>query len=437
MIRGRAGPLYYGWIVVAVAFVTMGIAVTCRTAFSLLYPEVLDEFGWDRGATAGAYSIGFVASTAMLPIIGILMDRSGPRLVIPLGAVLVAVGLVLTTTVESLVGFYLAMGVLVINGSMAMSYIVHSMFLPAWFVRNRGLAIGIAFAGVGVGGILLLPLIQWVIDADGWRTACLALAALVLVVIVPLNALFQRARPADLGLEISPAERTLDRDGAAVEVVVDADWAGTEWTPARALRTRRFWWVATAMGGSLFVWYGLQAHQTRLLLDAGFDASFAARALGFVAFCGIAGQIAIGALSDRIGREGAWTIAMGGFSIAILAFLGLEAEAAPWLVYVAIVAQGLFGSGIASVFGAVITEIFAGARLATIFALVSLCGNIGAGLGAWSLGALHDVTGSYAPGFWLCLGAALTSIVAIWLASPGQVRQTPLRARQRDRAIAS
>ena len=75
-------PFFYGWIVVAVAFVTMGVGVNARTAFSLLFPPILAEFGWDRGVTAAAFSIGFMASTIYAPLSGILMDRFGPRYVV-------------------------------------------------------------------------------------------------------------------------------------------------------------------------------------------------------------------------------------------------------------------------------------------------------------------------------------------------------------------
>src|SRR3990172_12147810 len=86
-------PFFYGWLIVAVAFVTMGIGVNARTAFSLLFPPILDEFRWDRGVTAGAFSFGFLASAAFGPLLGRLMDRRGPRLVIEIGVALVAAGL--------------------------------------------------------------------------------------------------------------------------------------------------------------------------------------------------------------------------------------------------------------------------------------------------------------------------------------------------------
>ena len=86
----RRLPFFYGWVVVAVAFVTMGIGVNSRTAFSLLYPPILTEFRWDHGVTAGAFSFGFIAGTVLTPFIGAMMDRFGPRWVVPTGAVTVA-----------------------------------------------------------------------------------------------------------------------------------------------------------------------------------------------------------------------------------------------------------------------------------------------------------------------------------------------------------
>src|SRR6267142_978574 len=85
-------PFFYGWSVVAVAFVTMGVGVNARTAFSLMFPPILDEFGWPRGLTAGAFSFGFLASAILGPVLGRLMDRRGPRSVMLLGVVMVGAG---------------------------------------------------------------------------------------------------------------------------------------------------------------------------------------------------------------------------------------------------------------------------------------------------------------------------------------------------------
>src|SRR3954447_1933861 len=88
-------PFFYGWLVVAVTFVTMGIGVNARTSFSLLFSPIIDEFGWQRGVTAGAFSFGFVIAAILSPLMGRLMDRTGPRTVMELGVLLMAAGFLL------------------------------------------------------------------------------------------------------------------------------------------------------------------------------------------------------------------------------------------------------------------------------------------------------------------------------------------------------
>src|SRR5512134_3772292 len=193
-------PFFYGWVVVAVVFVTMGVGVNARTAFSLLFPPILGEFGWERGVTAGAFSFGFLVSAALSPSLGRLMDRRGPRVVIELGVLLIGAGLLLATLVTRPWHLYVTLGVMVGGGSVCLGYTGQSLFLPNWFVRRRGLAMSMAFAGVGVGSIVMLPWVQSLIGRAGWRAACWTLGLLVLALLAPLNLLVKR-RPEDLGLE--------------------------------------------------------------------------------------------------------------------------------------------------------------------------------------------------------------------------------------------
>src|SRR5690606_15007145 len=123
-------PFFYGWVIVAIAFVTMAIAVTARTSFSLLLPPILDEYGWDRGLAAGAFSFGFLVSAVMSPFVGRLMDRRGPRVVIGLGVVVLATGLLTAWMIETPWHFYLTLGVLVTIGANFASYSAQSLYLP-------------------------------------------------------------------------------------------------------------------------------------------------------------------------------------------------------------------------------------------------------------------------------------------------------------------
>jgi MFS family permease len=417
----RRLPFYYGWVVVAVAFVTMAIGVNARTAFSLFFPAILDEFGWDSAVTAGAFSFGFLVSAMLGPLFGRLMDRRGPVWVMELGAIAIAAGLVLATFATTPWQIYLTLGVLVGGGSTAVGYSGQALYLPNWFVRRRGLAISIAYAGAGIGSIILLPLAQWIILSSGWRAACLVLGTIVLVVLVPLNLLLRR-HPHDLGL-------TPDGDTATQAIarrtvhIVDATWAATDWTLARALRTSRFWWIALANFTALYAWYAVQVHQTKYLLSIGISPALAAWALGLVSLAGIPGQIALGALSDRIGREPVWAIGCAGFALTYVLLIALGSTPHPALLAAMILAQGVLGYGITSVFGPVVAEVFEGRHFGTIFGTMMISAMAGGAAGPLVQGLLHDATGSDTPGFLIGIGLSVVSAFAIWIAAPRKVRQ--------------
>jgi MFS family permease len=278
----------------------MGIGVNAGTSFSLFFPPIIDEFGWEHGVTAGAFSFGFVVSAIMSPLLGRLMDRGGPRTVMELGVALMAGGLLLAPLTTQPWHLYLTIGVMVGAGSICLGYTGQSLFLPNWFIRRRGFATGIAFAGVGIGSAIMLPWVQRMIEQGGWRTACWTLGLLILVVLAAINLLL-RQRPQQMGL-LPEGDAASSASFRAVSNVIDPVWTGIDWTLARAVRTARFWWLALGFSCGLYVWYAVQVHQTKYLMEIGFSPSVAAWALGLVSLLGIPGQIVLGHMSDRIGR---------------------------------------------------------------------------------------------------------------------------------------
>jgi MFS family permease len=204
--------------------------------------------------------------------------------------------------------------------------------------------------------------------------------------------------------------------------VVDPAWVAVDWTLARAVRTARFWWLALAFFGGLFAWYAVQVHQTKYLIEIGFDPAIAAWALGLVGLGGIVGQIGLGMLSDRIGREWAWTIAGLGFATCYALLILLAHRPTPALMYLMVAAQGVLGYGLASVYGAIPAELFQGRSYGVIFGVLGLVSGLGTGAGPLVAGLVHDATGSYTPAFLMAIGWCLVSIVAIWLAAPRKVR---------------
>lgn len=417
----RRTPFYYGWIVVAVAFATMAIGVNSRTAFSLLFAPIVDEFGWERATVAGAFSFGFLISGALSPVLGRMMDARGPRVVIEFGILLMTAGLLLAPLTTQPWHLYVTLGVLVGGGSVCLSFTGQSLYLPNWFVRRRGLAMSVAFSGVGVGSILLLPAFQTWIGAYGWRTACVVLGVLLFLALAPLN-LFVARKPSDLGLEPDGDAAVSAGGPQRRSNVVDAQWTAIDWTLRRALRTFKFWMLAIGYFMGLFSWYAVQVHQTKYLVEVGFSATTAAWALGAVSLAGIPGQVALGWLSDRIGREWVWSIGSLGFVLTYVVLIAMRGGAGTPLLYALIVAQGLLGYGVTAVFGAVAFEIFEGPHYGSIFGALSLSSLAGGAAGPFVAGAINDRTGSYDAAFWLCIVASFISLAAIWLAAPRRVR---------------
>ena len=419
-------PFYYGWLIVGIGFVTMGVGVTARTAFSLLMPPLIDEFGWQRGLAAGAFSFGFMVSALLSPIVGRVMDAQGPRVVILTGVLLTTAGLLLAPAIERPWHLYATLGVLVSAGANMMTYTAHSQFLPNWFVRWRGLAISIAFSGVGVGAIVLLPWLQSIIVTGGWRASCWAMGLLAISVLGPLNLLVHK-RPEDIGLLPDGATEIASGAKQRASNVVDPAWAAQEWTLARAVRTSRFWCIVVGYFCALVAWYAVQVHQTKYLIEAGFTPLVAAWSLGLVSIVGIPGQISLGALSDRVGREWVWTAGCAGFAICYAALIALEYSPTPALLYLMIASQGFLGYALTSVMGPIVAEIYEGPHYGSVFGTITVAVIGGGAMGPWIAGVIHDLTGSYELAFVLAIACCVLSAAAIWMAAPRKVRLVPGR----------
>ena len=412
---------YYGWAIVAVVFLTMALTVNARTAFSLFFPPILDEFGWSRGVTAGAFSFGFITSAVASPLMGKAMDRFGPRVILEFGVVLTGAGLLLSPLATQPWHLYLTAGVLIGAGTVCTGYSGQSLFLPNWFVRKRGLAIGIAFSGVGIGSVIVLPWLQTMIGTEGWRAGSRTLGIVLLVTLIPLNLLIRR-RPEDIGLLPDGDAARLAGAAPPPSNIVDPVWAATEWTLGTAVRTAKFWWLASGYFGGLYIWYAVQVHQTRYLTEIGFNPTLSAWALGLVSLAGIPGQIVLGHISDRIGREPVWALACLGFGICFAALIALAAVPSVAILLIMVLAQGSLGYGLTSVMGAMVSEIFQGKHFGAIFGTVMLSGLAGGAAGPWVTGVLHDLTGRYTEAFALGILVSVLSAFCVWRAAPRKVR---------------
>ena len=183
------------WRLILSIWLTLGVAFGLYFSFPVFYVALLEEFGWSRGAAAGAFSLSAIVQGVLSPLVGALVDRVGPRRVMLGGGVLLGVSYLLGSWITALWHLYLVTGVLAAAGACAVGWVPCAALLSRWFARRQGSVMGLAFSGMGVGILVLGPLAQWLITNHGWRQAYLLIGAGTMAALVPLAWFGIRDRP--------------------------------------------------------------------------------------------------------------------------------------------------------------------------------------------------------------------------------------------------
>lgn len=395
--------LFRRYCLVGLAFTHLGVSRGLIATFSVFYVAFIETFGWSRAATAGALSLLIVTEGLSLPLAGSFTDRVGPRRALLLGGIVLALGLGFTATVSSLWQLYFWVGLVTALGLGLIGMVPHIAILSREFPERRGTALGLAFAGGGVGIAVLVPLSQALISRWGWPTAYVALAVSTAVLVIPPVLLFFPAAPA------KSAVAAPDRTGKT-----------EDWTVAQALRSGVFWLlfgsrVLASMGNQLIV-----THQIAYAVDVGFSKLFAASVFGLMGICSIFGRIFFGYLADRIKREAAFTWVQAVSVLGIVALLLLKDDSLSLLLYAYAVFYGLGQGSRALVLSAISADIFSGKSFGAILGYFTLSIGIGGAVGSWLGGFIFDATGSYTSAFVIAALCCLVSVIAVWI-TPGMV----------------
>jgi MFS family permease len=401
---------YYPWVVIAIAFLTVAVAFGARNAFAVFLIAVIEEFHWSRALASGALMLGSVMWTLSAPLIGVLLDRLGPRIVIPGGALIMAAGFVITALGNSAVPFYIGMGVFMGVGFAALPMTVQATFLSNWFIRKRGMAIGAAASGIGLGILIVVPWTQRLIAAYGWRTALFILAGVLAVAVAPLNFFFQRQKPDEMNLKPDFGESLSKREKAAT-----GSTALTGPSLLEALQTWHFWALAVGVLCGAIPLHLVLIHQVAAMSDAGFSKELAALGLGLIGLFTAPSMLFMGLLADRIGRQKSYLFGSLALMTGILLLMVIT-ENRQWLLYVFPVFIAIGFSSRQSLYPTIAADLFHGKSFGAIIGAISLFIGAGAGIGPWLGGIIYDWTGSYYWGFCLAQALALLSVVFIWMA---------------------
>lgn len=395
----------YRWVVVAVCFITIAVAFGVRLSFSVFFVALIDEFGWTRGDTALIFSVSMVVFALTSTSAGMALDRWGVRRTFTLGGLVLAAGLFLSSRIENFWHLVLTYGVVASLGITVLGLGPQAAVIARWFRRQRGLAIGIAFSGTGIGTLLLTPGVEVLIDARGWRAAYLVLAGLSLA-IVPLNYTLLRFNRPDL------QDRPADGE-AGIALFPEANWRFRA-----VIRSPAFWMLMVASLGAIGPVRMLTVHQLAVIEDAGYARAFAARAIGWSGAVTALAFILWGALSDRIDRR--WVYLLGSFSlllaIAVLGRLPGSPEGLGWVGAYALL-LGVGEGSRASLVTSLASDLFPGEALGAVNGAMGAAFGAGAALFPWLAGRLYDLQGSYVTVF-IAAGAAIVLSAALLFLAP-------------------
>ena len=385
--------IYYGWVIVAVMFTTMFVALGFRFSFGVFYSAILDETGWGRAETAGIVSAAMIVYACTAALSGYLFDRLGARVVFPIGLLRMGAGLMLCATSESLTALTVYHGIFLGFSYAAVGFIPHMAIVPRWFDQRRGFASALSLSGVGIGSLAVAAVSAELIVQIGWRDAMWWFGIATMVLLIPINVVFHRHSAERIGLP---------RDGSSMApTAARTASASAGATIGEAVRTRVFWLLALAVAMTGTCNMIIIVHQTRMLVDIGYSLPLASLIFGMLGVLRAIGGLIWGALSDRIGRSNCVVIICS-ISLVGLAMLWLTslvpAEAAALRIALLagyVLTYGMGFSGMAPVYASAVSDRFAGKNLGTILGVLDLGFGIGSALGPWWAGWIFDHYKSY------------------------------------------
>jgi len=352
------------WWMVGAAFVAMFAAYGVAYSFGAFFKPMAAEFGAPRSATSAIFSITVLVWCVLGPVTGHLSDRFGPRVVVGTGALVMGLGLALTSTIDRLWLGYLTYGIGVGVG-VACAYVPMVAVVGGWFIRRRNTALGIAVAGIGFGTVCGAPIAAALIAPFGWRATYIVFAIATTAIL--LGCAFVAERPP---VHVTPSQIRL---------------GDTLRTPAFAVLYASSLLVSTALFVP-FVYLPSYAH------DRGVSEFLSAALVGIVGGASVAGRMGLGALADRAGVV---RLYQASFLVLALSYgIWMVANSYAAMVLFALVMGAGYG-GYVALSPAVIAYLFGTHRMGTMLGALYTSGGFGAMVGPPIVGLIIDRTGSY------------------------------------------
>ena len=414
--------VHYAWVVAAVTFFILLVGAGVRATPSILLVPLETEFGWSAATISAAIAVNIFLFGMIGPFAVAVMERFGLRRTVSFSLLILGFGVALTSLMRTPWQMMVLWGFLVGSGTGMIAMVLGATIAERWFVRRRGLVLGILTASSATGQLIFLPLLANLSVHFGWRTVSLTVA-LIALLMAPIAALFLRNRPSEIGLprygenELLRSERKTENPAYRALSAL-----------RRGVRNRDFWLLA----GTFFICGAstnglVGTHLIPACIDRGIPEVRAASLLAVIGVFDLMGTIASGWLTDRFDSRKllAWYYALRGLSLIFLPvafnfnFYGLSVYAVFYgLDWVATVPPTVKLAG----------NVFGEENAALMFGWIAASHQIGAAAVAWLAGILRTQTGDYASAFFsaglLCL---LAAFLAVFIGS-GSKRALPTEA---------
>jgi MFS family permease len=410
----RRVRLHPAWIAAGVAFVALLCAAGFRAAPGVLMVPLQEEFGWSRGLVSLAVGVNLVLFGLTAPFAAALMERFGVRAVTSVALGLIAAGSGLSIEVTASWQLVLLWGVLIGLGTGSMALVFASVVATRWFIRRRGLVMGILTAASATGQLVFLPVLAWMAERSGWREASLVVS-LAAVAVIPLVLLCLRDSPAALGVSPygAPDGPPVDHPGSPARRGTPGPARVALTTLAAAARTRTFWALAGAFaicGASTNGLIG--THFIPSAHDHGMPETTAAGLLAVVGVFDIVGTVASGWLTDKLNPRLLLVAYYSLRGVGLLLLPGLLSDSLHPSIIAFVVVYGLDWVATVPPTAALCREVF-GEAGSVVFGWVFAAHQIGAAVVSVGAGVVRDVTGQYTMAWvgaaCLCLMAAFAS----------------------------
>jgi MFS family permease len=359
------------------------------------------EFGWSRSQLTSVFSVYLLIGGFIAPLVGTLFDRVGPRWVYLVGLLALGLANFLASTTTTLVEFYIYVGAIVGIGVALVGMVPASGLLVRWYRARLSTAIGLAFTAAGCGTLVFVPFAQMMLDASDWRTTYRTIGIAFLAMAPLLALLLPWRRFATGHPDFHKSEKASSGDGG--------------WTLQAASRTPFYRGLAVMFCLTSMSMFIVLPQSVAYFIDSGFTPVVAASAYGITSVMSVISVTITGYLSDRIGPRPVITASYMGTGLGMVVLFIMSFHPVAFLLTVYVVMFGLCQGVRAPIISAMCARRFAGPRVATIYGTLYALNAVGAAIGAFTGGLLHDITGGYRTGFVVAIVILLCSALPIWL----------------------